>query len=91
MAGNPIIEHYPMPQPQFAGESFDISGNRIRAQVTAAAALLRQSVDVLYPADHQEDSAVWTGSDWEQISLAVHRLRTNGVHYRMGKDRKSVV
>jgi lipopolysaccharide/colanic/teichoic acid biosynthesis glycosyltransferase len=91
MAGNPIIEHYPMPQPQFAGESFDISGSRIRAQVTAAAALLRQSVDVLYPADHQDDSAVWTGTDWEQISLAVHRLRTNGVHYRMGKRLLDIV
>jgi lipopolysaccharide/colanic/teichoic acid biosynthesis glycosyltransferase len=85
MAGNPIIEHYPMPQPQFAGESFDISGTRIRAQATAAAALLRPSVDVLSPSEHQQDAAVWTGSDWEQISLAVHRLRTNGVHYRLGK------
>jgi len=39
MAGNPIIEHYSMPQPQFGGESFDIAGTRIRAQATAAAEL----------------------------------------------------
>src|SRR5271165_519362 len=85
MAGNPIIEHYPMPQPQFAGESFETSGTRIREQVTAAAALLRQSMDVL------EDSAVWSGSDWEQISLAVHRLPTNGVYYRLGKRLLDIV
>jgi lipopolysaccharide/colanic/teichoic acid biosynthesis glycosyltransferase len=85
MAGNPIIGHYSMPQPQFAAESLDLSGTRIRAQATAAASLLRPSPDVLSPSEHQEDSAVWTGSDWEQISLAVHRLRTNGVYYRLGK------
>ena len=86
MAGNPIIEHYSMPQPQFAAESLDLSGTRIRAQATAAASLLRSSLDVLSPSEHQEDSAAWTGSDWEQISLAIHRLRTNGVYYRLGKN-----
>jgi hypothetical protein len=84
MAGNPIIEHYSMPQPQFGGESFDIAGTRIRAQATAAAALLRPSMDVLHPSEHQEGSAVWTGSDWEQISLAVHRLRTKTIGYHYG-------
>jgi lipopolysaccharide/colanic/teichoic acid biosynthesis glycosyltransferase len=85
MAGNPIIEHCPMPQPQFAGESSEVSVTRIKAQVTAAAALLRQNVDVLYPPEHQDDSAVWSGSDWEQISFAVHKLPTNGVYYCLGK------
>jgi lipopolysaccharide/colanic/teichoic acid biosynthesis glycosyltransferase len=91
MAGNPIIEHYPMSQPQFAGESSEVSVTRIRAQVTAAAALLRQSVDVLYPPEHQEDSAVWSGSDWEQISFAVHKLPTNGVYYRLGKRLMDII
>ena len=31
------------------------------------------------------DSAAWNGTDWEQISLAIHRLSTNGVHYRLVK------
>jgi lipopolysaccharide/colanic/teichoic acid biosynthesis glycosyltransferase len=85
MAGNPIIEHYSMPQPQFAAETLDIPGTRLRAQVTAAATLLRPGVDLLSPPEFQEDTPAWTGSDWEQISLAVHKLRTNGVYYRLGK------
>jgi lipopolysaccharide/colanic/teichoic acid biosynthesis glycosyltransferase len=90
MAGNPIIEHCSMPQPQYAGESFEISASRMRAQATAAAAVLRKNADLLYPAEHA-DSAPWSGSDWEQISLAVHRLRTNGVYYRVGKRLLDVI
>lgn len=79
MAGNSIIEHCSMPQPHYAGESYEISGSRVRAQATAAASLLRKSAGFL------EDAPVWVGSDWEQISLAVHKLPTNGVAYRLGK------
>ena len=91
VAGNPIIGRYSIPQPEFAEESLEISGTRIRAQVTAAAALVDKSVNVLYPSERQEDSAVWSGSDWEQISLAVHRLPTSGVYYRLGKRLLDVV
>jgi exopolysaccharide production protein ExoY len=79
MAGNSIIEHCSMPQPHYAGESFEIAGSRTRQQATAAAAVLRKSADFF------EDAPVWSGSDWEQISLAVHGLPTNGVAYQMGK------
>ncbi len=85
MAGNLIIGHRSMPQPQYAGEAFDTSGSWVGAQVTSVAALLRKSADVLYSPDHQESSAARNGAEWEQISLAVHRLRTNGVHYRLVK------
>ena len=86
MAGNSIIEHCSMPHPHYAGEPFETSGSRMRAQATAAATVLRKSADVLYqPEHHQEAAPAWSGSDWEQISLAVHKLRTNGVAYRLGK------
>jgi exopolysaccharide production protein ExoY len=85
MAGNLIIGHHSMPQPQYAGEAFDTSGSRAGAQVTFDAALLRKSADVLYPPGHQEDPAAPNGADWEQISRAVHGLSTSGVHYRFAK------
>ena len=85
MAGNLIIGHRSMPQPQYAGEAFDTSGYWVGAQVTAVAALLRKGTDVLYSPDLQEGPAAPKGSEWEQISLAVHRLRTSGVHYRLVK------
>jgi hypothetical protein len=84
MAGNLIIGHRSMPQPQYAGEAFDTSGSWVGTEVTSVAALLRKSADVLYPPD-QEEPAVWNGADWEQISLAVHRLSTSGVQYRLVK------
>lgn len=79
MAGNSIIEHCSMPQPHYGGEAFEISASRMRAQATTAAAVLRRTAGV------PEDAPVWSGSDWEQISLAVHGLPTNGVSYRVGK------
>lgn len=85
MAGNPIIEHFSMPQPQYAGEDCDIAGSRIKAQAAAVAALLHQGADFLYPPEHQEGSTAWSGARWEQVSLTIHRLRTNGVHYRLAK------
>jgi lipopolysaccharide/colanic/teichoic acid biosynthesis glycosyltransferase len=78
MAGNLTIGHCSMPQPHYAGEAFG-------PQVISAAALLCKSADVLYPPDHQEDSAARNGAEWEQISLAVHRLSTSGVQYRLVK------
>jgi exopolysaccharide production protein ExoY len=85
MAGNLIIGHRSMPQPQYAGEAFDTSGSWVGAQVTSVAALLRKSADVLYPPDHPEDPAARNGADWEQISRAVHGLSTSGVQYRFVK------
>jgi exopolysaccharide production protein ExoY len=51
-------------------------------QVNSVEALVQKSADVLYAPG---GSAAWNGTDWEQISLAIHRLSTNGVHYRLVK------
>ena len=91
MAGNLIIGPRSMPQPRYAGEAFDTSGSWVGAQVTSVAALLRKSADVRYTPGHQEDSAARKGAEWEQISLAVHRLRTSGVHYRLVKRLLDIV
>jgi lipopolysaccharide/colanic/teichoic acid biosynthesis glycosyltransferase len=85
MAGNLIIGHHSMPQPQYVGNAFDTSGPWVETQITSAAAVLRKSADILYLADHQQGCAVQNGAEWEQVSLAVHRLSTNGVHYRLVK------
>jgi lipopolysaccharide/colanic/teichoic acid biosynthesis glycosyltransferase len=85
MAGNLIVGRRSMPQPQYAGDAFDTSRSREGEQVTSVAALLRKSADVLYSPDPQQGSAARNGAEWEQISLAVHRLSTNGVHYRLVK------
>ena len=85
MAGLPIAEHRSMPLPEYAGDAFNTAGSREGQQVTSVAALLRKSATVLCPPDLQESAGAWNGAEWEQISLAVHRLSTNGVHYRWVK------
>jgi len=85
MAGNLIVGPRSMPQPPYAGEAFDPAGLWVGEQVTSVAALVQKSADVLYAPDHGEGSAAWKGTDWEQISLAIHRLSTNGVYYRLVK------
>jgi exopolysaccharide production protein ExoY len=84
MAGNPIIEHCSMPQPLYGGEAFEMSGSMIKAQATAAAAVLCQRAEVL-EAGYREDSAERSGAEWEQVSLTVHKLPTNGFHYCLAK------
>lgn len=82
MAGNLIVGPRSMPQPQYAGEPFDTAGLWVGEQVNSVEALVQKSADVLYAPG---GSAAWNGTDWEQISLAIHRLSTNGVHYRLVK------
>ncbi len=74
-----------MPLPEYAGEAFHTAGPREAQQGTSVAALLRKSATVLCSPDFQESAAAWNGDEWEQISLAVHGLSTNGVHYRWVK------
>src|SRR5450631_1411340 len=85
MAGLPIAEHRSMPLPEYPGDAFNTAGSREGQQVTSVAALLRKSATVLCSPDLQESAGAWNGAEWEQISLAVHRLSTNGVHYRWVK------
>jgi exopolysaccharide production protein ExoY len=85
MAGNLIVGPRSMPQPPYQGEPFDTAGLWVGEQVISVAALVQKSADVLHAPDHGQGSAAWNGTDWEQISLAIHRLSTNGVHYRLVK------
>jgi exopolysaccharide production protein ExoY len=47
--------------------------------------LLRTSADVSYLPGIREGAAAPSGAEWERLSLTVHRLRTNGIYYRLGK------
>jgi exopolysaccharide production protein ExoY len=60
-------------------------------QVISVATLISRSVGNLYSPGHQEETSEWQAAEWEEISLAVHRLRTNGVHYRMIKRLLDIV
>ncbi|MGC2400444.1 MAG: sugar transferase [Acidobacteriaceae bacterium] len=85
MAGIPIVEHHAMPLPEYAGDAFNTAGSREGQAVTSVAALLRKSASVLCSPDVQDGAGAWNGAEWEQLSLAVHELSTNGVHYRCVK------
>jgi lipopolysaccharide/colanic/teichoic acid biosynthesis glycosyltransferase len=85
MAGIPIAEHRSMQLPEYAGDAFNTAGLREEQAITSIAALLRKSATVLCSPGLQESAGVWNGAEWEQISLAIHGLSTNGVHYRWVK------
>ena len=85
MAGIPIVEHRSIALPGYEGDAFNAAGSREGHHVTSVAALLRKGATVLCSPDVRETSGAWNGDEWEQISLAVHRLSTNGVHYRWVK------
>jgi lipopolysaccharide/colanic/teichoic acid biosynthesis glycosyltransferase len=85
MAGIPIAEHRSMSLPEYAGDAFNTAESREGQAITSIGALLRKSATVLCPPDIQESAGAWNGAEWEQISLAVHGLSTNGVHYRWVK------
>src|SRR4051795_10276967 len=85
MAGIPIAEHRSMSLPEYAGNAFNTAESREGQAITSLGTLLRKSATVLCPPDIQESAGAWNGAEWEQISLAVHGLSTNGVHYRWVK------
>jgi exopolysaccharide production protein ExoY len=85
MAGIPIVEHHATPLPEYAGDASNTAGSRGGQAVTSVAALLRKSATVLCVPYLQDGAGAWNGAEWEQISLAVHELSTNGVHYRWVK------
>jgi lipopolysaccharide/colanic/teichoic acid biosynthesis glycosyltransferase len=91
MAGIPIVEHHAMPLPEYAGDPFNTAGSREGQAVTPVAALLRKSASVLCSPDVQDGAGVCSGAEWEQISLAIHELSTNGVHYRWVKRLLDIV
>lgn len=91
MAGIPIVEHHAMPLPEYAGDAFNTAGSREEQAVASVAALLRKSATVLGSPDLQDGAGAWNEAEWEQISLAVHELSTNGVHYRWVKRLLDIV
>jgi len=91
MAGIPIVEHHSIPLPEYAGDAFNTAGLREGKPLTSMAALLGKSATVLCSPDLQDSAGSLNGTEWEQISLAVHELSTNGVHYRCVKRLLDIV
>jgi exopolysaccharide production protein ExoY len=91
MAGVPVVEQRSMPFSEYAGDAFNAAGSRGEQAVASMAALLRKSATVLCPPDLQDGAAAWNGSEWEQISIALHELSTNRPHYRWLKRLLDIV
>ncbi|HEV2275813.1 MAG TPA: sugar transferase [Acidobacteriaceae bacterium] len=72
-------------EPVYAGETFDGSEAWGPSQVFSVAALLQFDAGPLPASEDQQNRRWRNGSEWEQISLAVHRLRTNCLSYRFAK------
>jgi exopolysaccharide production protein ExoY len=85
MTGNFIIAFCTASQPQYADGARGSSEPLLASHAKSAAALLNESAAVPCMPDHQGDSAAFNQGDWEKVSLAIHRLRTNGMHYRLAK------
>jgi lipopolysaccharide/colanic/teichoic acid biosynthesis glycosyltransferase len=85
MTGNFIIAYCTASQPQYTNGARGSSEPLLASHARSAAALLNESAAVPWMPDHQEDSAAFNQGEWEKVSLAIHRLRTNGLHYRLAK------
>jgi exopolysaccharide production protein ExoY len=85
MAGNLIVGSHCVPNPGYAREGLDISGLSTGIRLAAVATLLTRTADILYSPGNKEASPDRQQAELEEISLAVHELRTNGIHYRLIK------
>ena len=85
MTGTLIIAFCAASQPQYADRTRSFSGTWPASPAEAAAALLKVGTAVPCMTDHREDSGALNQAEWERVSLAIHGLRTNGLHYRLAK------
>jgi exopolysaccharide production protein ExoY len=85
MTGNFIIAFCTASRPQYADGARGSSEPLMASHAKSAGALLNESAAVPCMPDHQEDFAGFNQGDWEKVSLAIHRLRTNCLHYRLAK------
>jgi lipopolysaccharide/colanic/teichoic acid biosynthesis glycosyltransferase len=85
MTGNFIIAYCTASGPQYRDGARGSSEPLAASHARSAAALLNESTAVPCMPGHQEDSAAFNQGEWEKISLAIHGLRTNGLHYRFAK------
>src|SRR5882757_6624827 len=91
MAGNLIVGCHCVSKPGYVREELDVVGLSTGIQFSAVATLLSRSADVLRSPGNKEDSSDRQQAELEEISLAVHKLRTNGVHYRLIKRLLDIV
>lgn len=85
MTGNFIIAFCTASQTPYSDEARGFSEAWLVSQAESAAALLTEGTAVRCMTDHQGDSRALNQAEWEKVSLAIHRLRTSGIHYRLAK------
>src|ERR1700743_1214672 len=85
MAGNPIVGFRSVPEPDYAREELDISGLNSGVRFASVATLLNGTTDAVHSPGSTDVSSGRQPAELEEISLAVHKLRTNGMHYRVVK------
>lgn len=67
-------------KPDNAGGAFDAPRACEGSQTTSIPTLLRRTAHLIHVPEHQA-GVPQNGSEWEQISLAIHKLRTHGFQY----------
>jgi exopolysaccharide production protein ExoY len=85
MTGNSIIAFCTASRPQYADGARVSSDPLMASHARSAAALLNEIAATHCLPDYQGAPAAFSQGEWEKISLAIHRLRTNGMHYRLAK------
>jgi exopolysaccharide production protein ExoY len=83
MAKDIMIGHRPTLNQLYAGEGLNLPISWVGTD--SVANILRKSASVLYPADHRIPASREDVSEWERLSLAIHKLPTNGLQYALLK------
>jgi lipopolysaccharide/colanic/teichoic acid biosynthesis glycosyltransferase len=85
MPGDLIAENHSMRGLEYPAALLDVPLLWHGSQLTAAAMHLPSGAAKVHTSIRDEGSFPQNGSEWEKISLAIHRLRTNGLQYRLVK------
>jgi exopolysaccharide production protein ExoY len=80
MTGPLIVGSRSSLRPDYARGAFDAPGSWEGSQVTSIVTLLRRDAQSAYAPNRQADAPNKV-SEWEQLSLAIHKLRTHGFQY----------
>jgi lipopolysaccharide/colanic/teichoic acid biosynthesis glycosyltransferase len=85
MPGDLVVENLPGSKVEYPAALLGVPESWLGSQFDAAAKLLQHGANVTHAPARYETSLPRNGSEWEQISLAVHGLRTNCLEYRLLK------
>lgn len=85
MPGDLIVENLSMRSLEYPAALLDVPLPWHGSHLAAAAMLLQSGGPRAHTSAHNQGSFAEHGPEWEKISLAIHRLRTNCLQYRLVK------